>query len=106
MPDIVRPDPFVGVVPRDHPAQSNRPVSPIRPDPPVTPAPPGGCPVSLLARQAITSARSLTRILRRLRHSMTGCRACASRFSCPTLAYFHTQLSAALQEVADEWQLK
>jgi hypothetical protein len=77
----------------------------VRPDPPVTPAPPGGCPVNILARQTLASARSLTRMLRRLRISMTNCSACPSRSNCPILKYFNAQLSLALQEVADEWQL-
>ena len=77
----------------------------VRPDPPVTPAPPGGCPVNIVARQALASARSLTRMLRRLRISMTSCCACPSRAKCPILEYFNVQLSLALQQVTEEWQL-
>jgi hypothetical protein len=73
----------------------------IRPDPSASPL----CPVNLLAHQALASARSLTKMLRMLRTSMTRCCTCPSKAICPVLVDFNTQLTIALQEVTDEWQL-
>ena len=75
------------------------------PDPPIPPGLPSGCPVHIIARQTLTSARSLTRMLRSLRISITRCSTCPTRIACPLPGDFNAQLSVALQEVTDEWQL-
>jgi hypothetical protein len=86
------PDP-VRAVPRD------------RPSPPLNPPGSGSCPVHILARQTLTSARSLARLLSRLRISLKRCHVCPTSASCPLPAEFNAQLTIALQEIADEWRL-
>lgn len=63
------------------------------------------CPVTTLAYQTLSSAHTLTHMLRRLRLSMINCCSCRANSHCPLLADFNAQLSRALQEVADEWSL-
>jgi len=99
MPEPVRADQLVNYTGRVSPNQ------PDRPGQSAIPVPPGGCPVNALARQTLASAHALTRMLRRLRISMIRCCACPSGSNCPILVQFNAQLSDALQEVADEWQL-
>ena len=76
-----------------------------RPTPPFNPPGSGSCPVHILARQTLSSARSLARLLSRLRGSLNQCRACPTNASCPLPAEFNAQLTIALQEIADEWRL-
>ena len=76
-----------------------------RPSPHFNPPGSGSCPVHILARQSLSSARSLARLLSRLRVSMNQCRSCPTNTSCPLPAEFNAQLTIALQEIADEWRL-
>ncbi len=64
------------------------------------------CPVRGLASHTLASARSLTHMLRLLRRSMGRCGACPVCAGCPLLIDFNTQLTIALQELADEWRLE
>ncbi len=63
------------------------------------------CPVQILTRQAINSARTLTRSLRGLQRSARLCNSCPQRPCCPDLSDLNAQLDLALQEIADEWGL-
>jgi len=107
----VSPTPSVGVDPCVSPILRDRSGPPVCPtpsvgvDPYVSLAVPASCPVSLLAHQALASARSLTGQLRKLCHSMASCRLCPSKTACPLIVDFNAQLTIALQEVTDEWQL-
>jgi hypothetical protein len=78
-------------------------------NPPGVLHPPGDryppCPITTLAYQTLSSAHSLNHMLRRLRLSMANCCSCRSRDHCPILVDFNTQLTTALQEIADEWRL-
>lgn len=66
---------------------------------------PEDCPI-LANRDTITSlSRSMVRTIRRIRRDLQTCSSCAASGECAVLRDFNSQVSIAIQEITEEWDL-
>ena len=66
---------------------------------------PTDCPI-LANREAITSlSRSMVRTIRRIKQDLNACDKCPASENCVVLREFNNQISVAIQEIQDEWDL-
>jgi hypothetical protein len=66
-----------------------------------TPVP--GCPIVQDTRQIQGLSRDLIKTLRKLRRDLLACVKCPNYNNCQVLKEFNSQVEAALDEVAHEW---
>ena len=70
-----------------------------------TPPIPADCP-SLANRDTITGlSRSMVRTIRRIKQDLNACDKCPASENCVVLREFNSQISVAIQEIQDEWDL-
>ncbi len=70
-----------------------------------TPPIPADCPI-LANRDTITGlSRSVVRAIRRIKQDLNACDKCPASENCVVLREFNSQISAAIQEIQDEWDL-
>ena len=70
-----------------------------------TPPIPADCPI-LANREAITGlSRSMVRTIRRIKQDLNACDKCPASENCVVLREFNSQISVAIQEIQDEWDL-
>jgi len=66
---------------------------------------PADCPI-LANREAITGlSRSMVRTIRRIKQDLNACGKCPASENCVVLREFNSQISVAIQEIQDEWDL-
>ena len=66
---------------------------------------PADCPI-LANREAITGlSRSMVRTIRRIKQDLNACDKCPASENCVVLREFNSQISVAIQEIQDEWDL-
>jgi hypothetical protein len=66
---------------------------------------PTDCPVRVCAERATALSQDLVIALRALRRSLRKCALCQEADSCWLLQEWHAQITAAISEVAAEWNL-
>jgi len=70
-----------------------------------TPPIPADCPI-LANREAIAGlSRSMVRTIRRIKQDLNACDKCPASENCVVLREFNSQISVAIQEIQDEWDL-
>ena len=70
-----------------------------------TPPIPADCPI-LANRDTITGlSRSMVRTIRRIKQDLKPCDKCPASENCVVLREFNSQISVAIQEIQDEWDL-
>ena len=70
-----------------------------------TPPIPADCPI-LANRDTITGlSRSMVRTIRRIKQDLNACDKCPASENCVVLREFNRQISVAIQEIQDEWDL-
>ena len=70
-----------------------------------TPPIPADCPI-LANRDTITGlSRSMVRTIRRIKQDLNACDKCPASENCVVLREFNSQISVAIQEIQDEWDL-
>ena len=66
---------------------------------------PADCPI-LANRDTITGlSRSMVRTIRRIKQDLNACDKCPASENCVVLREFNSQISVAIQEIQDEWDL-
>ncbi|MFC2055730.1 hypothetical protein ACFLV7_15760 [Chloroflexota bacterium] len=66
---------------------------------------PADCPI-LAKRDTITGlSRSMVRTIRRIKQDLNACGKCPASENCLVLREFNSQISVAIQEIQDEWDL-
>ncbi len=66
---------------------------------------PADCPI-LANREAFTGlSRSMVRTIRRIKQDLNACDKCPASENCVVLREFNSQISVAIQEIQDEWDL-
>ncbi len=66
---------------------------------------PADCPI-LANRDTITGlSRSMVRTIRRIKQDLNACDKCPASENCVVLREFNSQISGAIQEIQDEWDL-
>ena len=63
------------------------------------------CPVRECAQQTVALGQDLEKALRRLRKTMRACARCGLAGDCALIREWHSQIDAAVREVAAEWGL-
>jgi hypothetical protein len=63
------------------------------------------CPVLKDVNQIQDLSKDLTRTMRKLRRDLLTCQTCGSAEDCPVLKEFNATVTAAIDQVTDEWNL-
>jgi len=63
------------------------------------------CPVELDTREILDHGQSMRSSMQKLRRNLESCPHCAMYTDCPILATLNAQVTAAVQDITDEWNL-
>ncbi len=63
------------------------------------------CPVSASLEQALQTAKTFRKTMRKLRRSLLKCGQCGQADDCPLLKEVNSSMRAAVEEVTLEWEL-
>jgi hypothetical protein len=72
--------------------------------PSISPAP-FTCPVIQEAQNILSMSGNLARAMRRLRKKINRCSSCEFAGACPEIRHFQNQITTAIAELTDEWNL-
>jgi hypothetical protein len=63
------------------------------------------CPVQKDVSQIQDLSKDLTRSMRKLRRDLLACQSCDAAEDCPVLREFNLNVTAAIDQITDEWNL-